>query len=185
MSSLSAEKWSDLAGDLGRAGYIRGLFGPEGSSRTTWFETELVVTRPGILTRCVGLLEKGVPERTDRLTARGAPALVLATALALQTWVPLLLWPENGAAIRPDPPDSDFSKVVEGELFPGARVVVVEDVVFTGRHALETIYALRSAGLEVIGLTGLLDREHEGRFRIEDEGVPTFFAFRERDLQAR
>jgi orotate phosphoribosyltransferase len=61
-------------------------------------------------------------------------------------------------------------------------VVVVEDVVLTGAHALETIAELRRAETEVIGVVGLLDREREGRFRIEEEGVISFFAFRERDL---
>jgi len=71
---------------------------------------------------------------------------------------------------------------VAGELFPGARVVVIEDVVLTGEHARRTISALRRSGLDVIALAGLLDREQEGRFRIEEDGVRTFFAFRERDL---
>lgn len=184
-NDVSSEQRSRLAGDLRRAGYIRGLFGPEGSGRATWFETELVLTRPGILSRCASLMKRGIPENTDRLAARGAPALVLATALSLQTWIPLLLWRENEPAPHATTPGPNGERAVEGELFPGARIVVVEDVVLSGAHALQTISDLRETGLDVIGLAGLLDREREGRFRIEDDGVPTFFAFRERDLQTR
>jgi len=181
VTPVPAQHRARLAGDLRRAGYIRGSFGPDGAAGTTWFETDLVVTRPGILRRCAALLEQGIPERTDRLAARGGPALALATALALQTWIPLLLWGpgELSSPGREQVPDGD---AVQGELFPGARVVVVEDVVLTGAHALETIAELRRAETELIGVVGLLDREREGRFRIEEEGVTSFFAFRERDL---
>jgi orotate phosphoribosyltransferase len=181
-SSRSAER-SQLAGDLQRAGYIRGWFGHGGSAEATWFETELVLTRPGILRRCAAVLSQGLPERTDRLAAHGAPALLLAGALSLQAWIPLLFLRADLPPGRWRADSPQLHDHVRGELFPGARVLIVEDVVLTGDHALEAITDLRQAGLEVIGLIGLLDRERGGRFRIEEEGVPTFFAFRERDLQ--
>jgi orotate phosphoribosyltransferase len=170
-----------LACDLRNAGYTRRAFGLRGSAGTVWFETELVLTRPGLLGRCAAVLEPAIPEETDRLAARGSPALALATALSLRIGIPLVFLAEREDPSSDDPANGDGSPVA-GELFPGARVVVIEDVVLTGEHARRTISALRRSGLDVIALAGLLDREQEGRFRIEEDGVRTFFAFRERDL---
>lgn len=170
-----------LAGDLRNAGYIRGAVVSHAAAPDLWFETELVLTRPGLLSRAAAALQKGIPEQVDRLAARGAPALLLAAALALRTGIPLLFWREQDG--RTGTIAASDGSTVEGELFPAARVVVIEDVVLTGDHALDAISSLRAADLDVIAVAGLLDREGDGRFRIEQEGIGTFFAFRERDLQ--
>lgn len=54
------------------------------------------------------------------------------------------------------------------ELEPGARVVVVEDIVTTGLSIRETIEALRKAGIEVVAACCLIDRS-DGE---ADVGVP-------------
>lgn len=41
---------------------------------------------------------------------------------------------------------------IEGELRPGARVLVIEDLISTGGSSLAAVAALREAGLEVIGV---------------------------------
>ena len=44
---------------------------------------------------------------------------------------------------------------IEGKLEPGARVVVVEDLVSTGGSSLSATAALREAGAEVLGMTAV------------------------------
>ena len=44
------------------------------------------------------------------------------------------------------------------ELRRGERVVVVEDVVTTGKSTLETAELVRAAGAEVVGIGAILDR---------------------------
>ena len=41
---------------------------------------------------------------------------------------------------------------IEGDVFPGAKVVVVEDLVSTGLSSLRAVDAFRAAGVEVIGM---------------------------------
>jgi orotate phosphoribosyltransferase len=110
----------------------------------------------------------------DRLAARGGPALALATAVALRTDVDLLLGDT----------DRDGRAVFSGDLFPGARVALVEDVVLTGSHALASAAALRTDDQEVKAVIGLLDREAGGRPRLEDAGLACTFLFSEADLLA-
>ena len=54
--------------------------------------------------------------------------------------------------IRPKPKDHGLGNLIEGDLMPGARVVVIEDLVSTGKSSLAAVEALRAAGAEVLGM---------------------------------
>ena len=58
-----------------------------------------------------------------------------------------------------------------GQAKSGQRVVVVEDVVTVGGAAIEAIKKLREAGLEVLALICVVDREQGGRAAIEALGI--------------
>ena len=45
-----------------------------------------------------------------------------------------------------------MQNLIEGELAPGAKVVVVEDLISTGGSSLKAVAALREAGYEVVGM---------------------------------
>jgi orotate phosphoribosyltransferase len=160
-----------LAGDLSRGGYLRGAFAFEGGASARWFRTDLVLTRPGVLERCADRLIEALPADVDRLAARGPAAVALATALALRTGVQLLLG-EDGPG--------DFG----GDVFPDARIVLVEDVLLTGAHAVASIGALREAGLDVRGVVAVVDRLAGARYAIEELGVPLVSLFAEDGLLA-
>lgn len=54
--------------------------------------------------------------------------------------------------VRSKPKDHGLANLIEGELQPGAKVVVVEDLISTGGSSLKAVEALRSAGYEVVGM---------------------------------
>ncbi|MZR30783.1 orotate phosphoribosyltransferase [Sneathiella litorea] len=54
------------------------------------------------------------------------------------------------------------------EIKPGARVIMSEDIVTTGKSSRECIAAIRAAGGEVVGATCLIDRSNGSA----DVGVP-------------
>ena len=56
------------------------------------------------------------------------------------------------AYVRPKPKDHGMGNQVEGELQPGAKVVVVEDLISTGGSSLKAVEALRQYGVEVVGM---------------------------------
>ena len=56
---------------------------------------------------------------------------------------------------------------VEGFLQPGAEVVIVDDVCTTGGSTVTAIEAARDAGMMVLGVLCLVDREQGGRLEIE------------------
>ena len=54
--------------------------------------------------------------------------------------------------VRSKPKDHGLENLIEGELKPGMKVVVVEDLISTGGSSLKAVEAIRLNGCEVIGM---------------------------------
>ncbi|WP_297447480.1 orotate phosphoribosyltransferase [uncultured Alistipes sp.] len=57
--------------------------------------------------------------------------------------------------VRSSPKTHGLSNQVEGEFWPGAKVVVIEDLVSTGGSSLSAVEALRENGCEVLGMAAI------------------------------
>lgn len=80
--------------------------------------------------------------------------------------------PIPGFIIRKEPKGHGTGAWLEGRknLKPGARVVIVEDVVTSGGSSIKAIKRAEEEGLVVLGVVTLVDREEGGRENIEKEG---------------
>lgn len=56
------------------------------------------------------------------------------------------------AYVRSKPKDHGMANLIEGDLKPGMKVVVVEDLISTGGSSLKAVEALRAHGCEVLGM---------------------------------
>lgn len=54
--------------------------------------------------------------------------------------------------VRSKPKDHGLENLIEGELKPGMKVVVVEDLISTGGSSLKAVEAIRANACEVIGM---------------------------------
>lgn len=54
--------------------------------------------------------------------------------------------------VRSSPKDHGLENLIEGDLRPGMKVVVVEDLISTGGSSLKAVQAIRNNGCEVIGM---------------------------------
>ena len=54
--------------------------------------------------------------------------------------------------VRSKAKDHGLANQIEGQLLPGMKVVVVEDLISTGGSSLKAVEALREAGVEVAGM---------------------------------
>lgn len=54
--------------------------------------------------------------------------------------------------VRSKPKDHGLENLIEGELKPGMKVVVIEDLISTGGSSLKAVDAIRKNGCEVIGM---------------------------------
>jgi len=59
------------------------------------------------------------------------------------------------AYVRSTPKDHGLENLIEGNLRQGAKVVVIEDLVSTGKSSLNAVEAIRNAGCEVVGMVAL------------------------------
>ncbi len=57
--------------------------------------------------------------------------------------------------VRPKPKEHGLGNQIEGNLEKGQRVVVVEDLVSTGKSSLQVVDVLKAAGVEVIGMVAI------------------------------
>ena len=96
----------------------------------------------------------------------GADPIAYALALTAKRRGQLL----DAFTVRKQPKDHGTGQRIEGCFAAGFPVVVVEDVLTTGRSAREAISAVESEGGHVLGVLAMLDRDEGGREAIERDG---------------
>ncbi len=57
--------------------------------------------------------------------------------------------------VRPKPKEHGLGNQIEGFYEKGQKVLVVEDLISTGKSSLQVVDVLKEAGLEVIGMVGI------------------------------
>lgn len=74
--------------------------------------------------------------------------------------------PIKSFAVRKDVKDHGTKKGIEGNVVPGERVAILDDVITTGGSTITAIEITREAGLKVNRAIALVDREEGGRENI-------------------
>ena len=75
--------------------------------------------------------------------------------------------------VRNKPKGHGLGNQIEGRIKPGQKVVVVEDLVSTGKSSLEAVQALRDVGCEVIGMVAIFTYGFDKTYQIfEKMNVP-------------
>lgn len=57
--------------------------------------------------------------------------------------------------VRPKPKEHGLGNQIEGSFEPGQKVLVIEDLISTGKSSLDVVKVLRDSGLEVIGMVSI------------------------------
>jgi len=73
--------------------------------------------------------------------------------------------------VRSTPKDHGLENLIEGNLRPGQKVVVIEDLVSTGGSSIKAVEAVRNSGCEVLGIASIFNYEFPmaiKRFRNND-----------------
>lgn len=75
--------------------------------------------------------------------------------------------------VRNKPKGHGLGNQIEGRIKPGQKVVVVEDLVSTGKSSLEAVQALRDAGCDVVGMVAIFTYGFDKTYQIfEEMNVP-------------
>jgi orotate phosphoribosyltransferase len=57
--------------------------------------------------------------------------------------------------VRPKPKEHGLGNQIEGQYTPGQKVLVIEDLISTGKSSLQAVDALLEKGLDVIGMVSI------------------------------
>ena len=71
--------------------------------------------------------------------------------------------------VRPEAKKHGRKNQIEGEIKKGKKVMVIEDLISTGKSSIGAIRALKSHGLSVIGMVAIFTYE----FKISEENINT------------
>jgi len=75
--------------------------------------------------------------------------------------------------VRPKPKEHGLGNQIEGFYDKGQQVVVIEDLVSTGKSSLQVVEVLRNAGLEVVGMVSIFTYDFDvARKAFADARVP-------------
>jgi orotate phosphoribosyltransferase len=102
--------------------------------------------------------------RPDRIAGVVLGSVPLAAALSLATGIPYVM-------VRKEKKDHGTGKLIEGDLNPGDKVLVVEDVVTTAGSSIAAIKTLRENGAVVDTALSVIDRESGGEQNYAEIGV--------------
>jgi orotate phosphoribosyltransferase len=158
---------SNLAQGLTKAGALQfGTFTlPDGRESSYYINLRSILSYPGLYNLAVDSMSRLLSAKVPKASAIcGVPinGLTLAAPIALSLRKPLVY-------ARSSRPSS--GRVVEGEVRPGWKVVVVDDLSTTGKTILASAKAVREEGGDVTDAAVLIDRMEGARERLSKEGI--------------
>lgn len=134
-----------------------------------YVDLRLVPSDPKALRTVIRIYEKMVTSEigassVDRIAGVPTAGVPYASILAYTLAKPFLYvrreWKSHGGERR-----------VEGQLLPGERIVVIDDLVTTGKNILQAAEAIRAEGGRVEHVVVLIDRQEGGKQALASSGL--------------
>jgi len=140
-----------------------------GKKSSYYIDLRLVASFPHIFRKMIKNLQKLVSEKTgldnfDSLVSVPTGGLVIGSALAIETVKPLIY-------VRDKPKDYGTTKSIEGKIFSGMKVVLIDDVITTGNSVINGIKQLKDAGLSISDVYVIINRLEGANNALELEEV--------------
>jgi orotate phosphoribosyltransferase len=168
-----------LASALVEHAYLEGDFLLRSGKRSRYYlDKYRFETRPELLRPLGERIAATVREHAGDATRLAAPelgAVALATAASLESGLPFLI-------VRKEAKEYGTANRLEGPFEQGECVCLVEDVVTSGGALLESVAALREAGLVVNTAVCVVDREEGGADALAREAVRLAPLFRAQEV---
>ena len=140
-----------------------------GKKSSYYIDLRLVASFPHIFRKMIKNLQKLVSEKTgldnfDSLVSVPTGGLVIGSALAIETVKPLIY-------VRNKPKDYGTTKSIEGKIFSGMKVALIDDVITTGNSVINAIKQLKDAGLSISDVYVIINRLEGANNTLELEEV--------------
>jgi len=96
----------------------------------------------------LGRLIREKYEQVDVIAGVATGAIAQGAMVAEELGLPFVY-------VRSSPKDHGLENLIEGDLKPGQKVVVIEDLISTGGSSLKAVDAIRKDGCEVMGMLAI------------------------------
>jgi orotate phosphoribosyltransferase len=168
-----------LARALVEHAYLEGDFLLRSGKRSRYYlDKYRFETRPDLLKplgeRIAATVREHAPDAT-RLAGPELGAVALAAAASLESGLPFII-------VRKEAKEYGTAKRIEGPYDEGECICLIEDVVTSGGALLDSIEALRGAGLVVHTAVCVVDREEGGADALARQAVRLRPLFRAGEL---
>ncbi len=90
--------------------------------------------------------------------------------------------PISGFFVRKSPKEHGVRKLIEGNLKPGSKVILVEDVTTTGGSVLRAVKAVRELGCTVTKIVTVVDRLEGAEENLSEHGIQLVALFTRDDF---
>ncbi len=154
---------TELIARIKKVAYLEGDFLLRSGKRSKYYlDKYLFETQPDILAE-LGKLFAAQADDADIIAGAELGGVALAAATSLAANKPFII-------VRNAKKDYGTSKMMEGTLPAGARVLLVEDIATTGGQVLEAAKVIIDAGSTVTKIICTIDRMEGARENIESAG---------------
>ena len=142
----------DLVGRMVAASELHGDFVLSSGQRSAvYFDKFRFLTDPALLRDVAKATAALLPAGVTTLGAPEGAAMLLVAAVSLETGLPVTV-------VRKHAKEYGTRAQVEGNVTPGAKVVLIEDVSTTGHQVRAAAEVLEAAGAEIVGIVLAIDR---------------------------
>ena len=175
-TSLTTEDRHKLAEIIRRVSYKEGGPFPLSSGKVSsfYFDMKKTMLNPeGLKLIALWMSEKIIESKATAIGGieLGAIPVVSPTMLELFNQGIKI----NSFIVRKKPKEHGTKNKIEGHLDSSDRVIIVDDVITTGRSILEAICAVEDRGAEVLKVLCLVDREDEKSSQLEKYSIEPLF----------
>ncbi|MEM2930309.1 MAG: orotate phosphoribosyltransferase [Thermoproteota archaeon] len=162
----------ELVKDVYRAGAFKtGDFKlTSGGLSPYYVDLRTLVSKPRLFERLVDSYisrMRMIGEGFDVVAGVETAGIPIATLISFKTGIPMVY-------VRSGEREHGTGRLVEGELEAGSRVVVVDDVLTTGRSIMSAVKSISVSGGRVVYALVFLDRLQNGVRRLREAGVTSY-----------
>lgn len=166
----------NLAKEIYAVAHLEGTFTlRSGLTLNEYFDKYLFEANPTLLNKVSEALVNLIPKETEVLAGLEMGGIPIVTALSLKSNLP-------AAYVRKKAKEYGTAKLAEGTEVKGKRVCVIEDVITTGGQVILSTNDLRGVGAVVEDVICVIERNPEGRRKLEEIGLTVHSLFKMEDL---
>ena len=147
-----------------------------GKKSDFYIDIKKVTTNPDVLNLIAENMGEAIrKEKPLRIAGLAVGAIPIATAISLKTNIPMLI-------IRKEKKEHGMGRLIEGEINPGEKIIIIEDVSTTGGSIIEAVKIVRDLGGIVEKAFVVVDRLEGAAENLKFHGIELVPLITVRDL---